>query len=114
MKISQLLIEFARDFIEFGETVEDMQNHLNIACVAWNIAILPYRERKQSLERIMTEFKAVTPDAEAVENFRNDMNELIKRKNKMFPAIKVSIAKATIVDEGDGDYKIYAMGIQEK
>jgi len=40
-KISEMIQEFAGDFIRLGKTPEDKQNYLNGACVAWNIASAP-------------------------------------------------------------------------
>ena len=37
-KISQSLWEFAGDFIQIGDTLEDRQNRLNAAASAWNMA----------------------------------------------------------------------------
>jgi len=41
MKISQMLIDFASEFIAMADTLEQKQSHLNAACSAWNIAIMP-------------------------------------------------------------------------
>ena len=45
-----MIIEFAGDFIETGESMEQRQSHLNAACTAWNIANLPKYERRKALE----------------------------------------------------------------
>lgn len=40
-KISELIWEFAGDFIRRGETLEQRQSLLNAACSAWNMACNP-------------------------------------------------------------------------
>ena len=40
IKMSELIGEYASDYIDMGENTEERQNHLNGACVAWNIASL--------------------------------------------------------------------------
>ena len=47
MKVSQMIIDFASDYIHLGETIEEKQNYLNAACIAWNIALLPKNRRKK-------------------------------------------------------------------
>jgi len=41
VKMSQLIGEYASDYINMGETTEERQSYLNSACSAWNIAVLP-------------------------------------------------------------------------
>jgi hypothetical protein len=54
MKISQMIIDLASDFIELGATLEEKQSHLNAVCIAWNISILPTNIREQALTHFVT------------------------------------------------------------
>lgn len=49
MTKSEMIIGFAGDFIETGESMEQRQSLLNAACSAWNIANLPKYEHCESL-----------------------------------------------------------------
>ena len=49
MKMSEMIIDLASDYIELGSTLEEKQSHLNVVCIAWNISILPKSARKMAL-----------------------------------------------------------------
>jgi len=41
VKMSQLIGEYASDYINMERPTEERQSYLNSACSAWNIAVLP-------------------------------------------------------------------------
>ena len=104
-KISQMLWEFAGDYIRMGDTVRDRQNYLNDVCSAWNIASEPPERREPSLNRYILEFRRHNPDADEAElaGQRSNLEKLIARKLKMFPADTRQIVSARIVRSGDQD-----------
>jgi len=111
MIISQMIFDFAGDFIGMGDTIEQKQSHLNAACSAWNIAILPKHERKKALKKYLNEYKNANPTDNSMNHVRHDMELLIKAKIKMFPNIKKPIVNAQIQQEGD-QYKILAASLR--
>ena len=111
MKISQMISDFAGDFIEMGDTIEQKQSHLNAACSAWNIAILPKHERKKALKKYLNGYKSANPTDASIYHVRHDMELLIKAKIKMFPNIKKPIVNAQIQQEGD-QYRILAVSLR--
>ena len=50
-KISEMICEFAGDFIRLGKNHEHKQCLLNAACTAWNIACVPAHNRQKALDR---------------------------------------------------------------
>jgi hypothetical protein len=107
MKISQMIIDLAWDFIELGTTLEEKQSHLNIACIAWNISILPTYIREQALAHFLVEYKKNNPsdDEGNINNIKRDMELLIKEKIRKFPSVKKPIEHAKIL-ENDAEYRI--------
>ena len=105
MKISQMILVFAADFIEMGDTIAQKQSYLIAVCCAWNIAILPNHKREKALKKFLNDYENANPTDNDVSHVKHDMELLIKEKNKMFPNIKKTITNAQIQKEGD-HYKI--------
>ena len=101
MKISEIIIEFAGDFIETGKSMEQRHSLLNAACTAWNIANLPKYERRKALERYLQSIREQNPGVQDAKFLRKDMEHLIKQKNRLFPQVKKPIMHAEIRGEGD-------------
>ena len=80
MKISQMLIDFASEFIAMADTLEQKQSHLNAACSAWNIAILPKHKQKKALSKYLKSYKMYNTNQNDVYHIRHDMELLIKTK----------------------------------
>ena len=80
-KISEMIQEFAGDFIRLGKTPEEKQNYLNGACVAWNIASAPPERRKKLVDHFLAEYKRHNPntDEAALAAIRSDMEHIIHR-----------------------------------
>jgi hypothetical protein len=102
-KISEMILEFAGDFISMGETQEQKQSHLNAACSAWNIACIPADKRQKALDRYMTEYQRLNPqmDQAGYAHALNDMEKLIEVKLKLFPMDLRQIVNARFVRVGD-------------
>ena len=111
VKISEMIIEFAGDFIETGESMEQRQSLLNAACTAWNIANLPKYERRKALERYPESYRALNPGVRDTRFLREDMEHLIKQKNRMFPQVKKPIVDAEILEDGDS-YSVFAVSMR--
>ena len=97
-KMSEMVCDFAGEFIQWGETLEDKQNRLNAACSAWNIACNPLRARKSLLNQYLKSYQSHNPDAtdEELSDIRSDMEKLIQNKLFLFPAIEKPIVGARI------------------
>jgi len=104
-KISEMVVLFAADYIDMGDTVEERQSYLNSACTASNIAVLDERERPTRLEEYLSLYQQINPDAGDVENLRHDMEMLIQEKLRLFPHVKKVIMSAKIIEE-DGKQSV--------
>ena len=113
MKISQMIIEFAGDYINLGDTVEEMQNYLNVSCIAWNISLLPKNERKAAVDLFINNYMKTNPNDSNFYNVQQDIELLIKNKCKYFPNEKYPIESAQ-VKECEDEYKITVFSYKKK
>ncbi|MBI5307465.1 MAG: hypothetical protein HZB37_03785 [Planctomycetes bacterium] len=98
IKISEMLLNVARDFIYMGKNIEEKQELLNCAVSAWNIACLKKENRNAAIKKYMDEYKRLNPTF--TENDFKDTEEnlqlLIKQKNKLYPDLHKQIISAEI------------------
>jgi hypothetical protein len=57
IKLSEMIIKYAGDYIQMGEDIEEKQEFLNGAVSAWNIACLKENDREKAIRRYMKEFR---------------------------------------------------------
>ncbi len=108
LKMSEMIINYAMDYIKLGDTIDQKQSYLNAACSAWNISLLPKGKRKEAINQFIDQYKALNPDVEDVENVRHDLELLVKEKLRLYPNEKRAIAKAEIVEEAGKERIIVA------
>ncbi len=103
-KISDMIWEFAGDFIRMAETVEERQSLLNAACSAWNMACNPAALGK-ALDQYMREYQRFNSNANRAElaGVRGNMEKLIQKKLEMFPEDLRQIVGAQLMRVGDKD-----------
>jgi hypothetical protein len=97
-KISEMVLDFAGDYIAMGEDIEEKQQYLNSAVSAWNIACLDKKARKRSIKKYMAEYRKLNP-TQSKRDFRDveeDLILLIKQKEKLYPEERVQIVDAHI------------------
>lgn len=108
MKMSQMVIDLASDYIERGSTLEEKQSYLNVVCIAWNISILPKKSvRKVALIDFLTTYKTNNPNDNKsnINDIKRDIGLLITEKIRMFPDAVMPIEHAEI-KENDNEYRI--------
>jgi len=106
IKMSELIGEYASDYINMGETTDERQSYLNSACSAWNIAVLPEHLRAEALRRNIEEYKRINPGIDDVDDHANNLRKLIQKKLQMFPGVKKVIIDALIEPISDTKYRI--------
>jgi len=106
IKMSELIGEYASDYINMGETTDERQSYLNSACSAWNIAVLPEHLREEALRRNIEEYKRINPGIDDADNLAHDLRKLIEKKLQMFPGVKKVIIDASIEPISDTKYRI--------
>ncbi|MGB7566540.1 MAG: hypothetical protein WBM07_01660 [Chitinivibrionales bacterium] len=98
IKISEMLINVAGDYIAMGEDIADKQELLNAAVSAWNIACLKGDKRQEAINKFMKEYKKLNPGF-SKNDFRDEEENirlLIKQKEKLYPEENVQIVNAVI------------------
>ena len=106
IKMSELIGEYASDYINMGETTDERQSYLNSACSAWNIAVLPEHLREEALRRNIEEYKRINPGVDDADNLAHDLRKLIEKKLQMFPGVKKVIIDASIEPISETKYRI--------
>ena len=106
IKMSELIGEYASDYINMGETTEERQSYLNGACSAWNIAVLPDHLREEALRRNIAEYKRTNPGVDDADDLADDLRKLIQKKLQMFPGVKKVIIDASIEPISGTKYRI--------
>ena len=104
-KMSEIIWEFAGDFIRMGNSLDQRQSLLNAACSAWSIACNLPEVRKRNLDHYMREYQRFNPgaDEEELAGVRSNMEKLIQKKLQMFPTDLRRIVGARILRAGDKD-----------
>lgn len=106
IRMSELIAEYASDYINMGENTEERQSLLNSACSAWNVAALPEHLRQEALRHNIEEYKRLNPGIDDADNFIHDMQLLIQKKLQMFPKVNKVIVDAFIEPINDTQYRI--------
>ena len=106
VKMSELIGEYASDYVNMGETTEERQSYLHGACSAWNIAVLPEHLREEALSRNIAEYKRMNPGVDHADDLGDDLRKLIQKKLQMFPSVKKVIIEASIEPISDTKYRI--------
>jgi hypothetical protein len=103
-KISEMIWEFAGDFLRMAETVEERQSLLNAVCSAWNMACNPAALEK-ALDQYMREYQRFNSNADQTElaGVRSNMEKLVQKKLEMFPGDHRQIVGAQLMREEDKD-----------
>ena len=98
LKMSEMVLQFAGDYISMGETTEERQNLLNSACSAWNITLLTPHKRSRAIKKYLREYKRYNSDIDDqdCEDMKENLEKLIAEKEKLFPDEFKRIIRAEI------------------
>lgn len=101
-KMSEVIIEYARPFIDKTADFEEQRLVLTVAILIWNRTIT-FRDNQELLLKNIEELKEVLLKAAADSHFALDIFELLaKRKQTFFPDINRLIIDYDIADTPDG------------
>lgn len=114
-KISEMVLDFAGDYIAMGTDIEDKQQYLNSAVSAWNIACLDKKDRKRSIKKYMSEYRRLNPEQtkKDLSDVKKDMKSLIKQKENLYPEVRIQIFDAQI-QEVDGKNHVTVASLKMK
>jgi hypothetical protein len=97
-KISEMIMEYAGNFILGGEDEFEKQQRLNTAASAWNFACLSATERERSIKKYLKECKKLNPEygKKDLKEIKSVLKDLIDEKIRTYPKIKVQIFDAQL------------------
>ena len=112
-KVSEMVLNFAGDYIALGDSIGEKQEYLNGAVSAWNIACLDTKDRDRAIERYMAEYRKLNPShsKQDLRDVEEDLRSLIKQKDMLYPAVQTQIAGAHI-QETDGKDRVTVMSMR--
>lgn len=101
MKISELIMNYAGDFILDGEDEFEKQQRLNTAVSAWNFACFDESEQNNFMKKYLKECKRLNPgyNKKDLQEIKIDLKRLIKLKIKKYPEIRVQVFNAQLVEK---------------
>jgi len=105
LKISEMISEFARYFIDRGKDIREKQKCLDVACAAWNISLYQEKGREKAIDDYVGKYEAENPDVDSrtVRALKEDMAGLIQKKLELFPDVNRLIIGAHITSEKGED-----------
>jgi len=106
-KVSEMLLDVAREFLAMGEDIDDKQQLLNAAVSAWNIACLRGDKRKKAVQKYMKTYEKMNPTFTKAdcEDEEEDILLLIEQKDKLYADVNIQIVNA-VIEEIDGKYHV--------
>ncbi len=107
-KVSQMILDVAAQFIELGSSEEERQTHLDIACKARNISILPKSKRNKEYYNYLNEMRSRIKDKQIMKHFKEDLDGLIKAKLELYPNEKKPIISAKLENIDSSQYRVTA------
>ncbi len=95
-KMSGIFLEYASDYIGMGATLEEKQQYLDSAILAWNLSLLPEVEREKQTQTSLKKLEEWNPASKNLEILKYNLRILINKKLTEFPEIKKLIVNAQI------------------
>jgi len=95
-KMSEILLEYASDYIGMGVTIEEKRHYLDSAVLAWNLSCFPEVEREKQMQASVKKLETLNPGSKNVEILKHNLEILIQKKLTEFPGVKKLIVNAEI------------------
>lgn len=111
-KMSEVLQEFVDPYMETVNSISELKGWLEIAVLAWNIALMPPEKRQDILDGIFSEMASGT-DLQVLEDLRTTVNNLVDRKDRYFSSFQSSITSFDIQDKGDSYFLSVASALEQ-
>lgn len=113
IKMSEIIIEFADEFLQKMHTKNQKKRVLDLACLAWNLGIVAAQDGQlPDLDEVigMMEIK----DNEKIEVFKYMLSVLVNKKLTEYDLIDRIIVNYEITDDTDEDFRIDIMSMVSK
>ncbi|MGD1859098.1 MAG: hypothetical protein ACFB0E_03900 [Leptolyngbyaceae cyanobacterium] len=100
VKMSEVLEEFAEPYVEEIDDFLEHKSFLELAAIAWNLAIMPEEQRQAAREEMHNKFgrRGSQDSLKALDPL---LDELIERKLQLFPDNQRLIMDLQFEDSGD-------------
>jgi hypothetical protein len=90
VKASEALLDLAEPLMSDDDDRQARQDCLSFAIIAWNLSLLPARERRRQMGVLFDAVQAQelefdSEDEEDADNIQNALNELVLRKQPLYP-----------------------------
>jgi hypothetical protein len=107
-KMSDVLKEFVRPYADIPQNIREIRHLIQIGVTAWNLALLPEKERIKTLDKI---FVAISKnlkniDQEDITSNRAVIEDLVARKLKHFANNQRQIIDFQLEDLGQDGYHL--------
>ena len=114
-KLSEMVLDFAGDFIGAGKTPDERKNRLTSACTAWNYACVPEKVTAELLDRYVVEYQKWNSDANAEEcrAIRQVIEEMIAEKQMKYPRVLKQIISCELTVVAGQDHIFVASTRQD-
>ncbi|MCI0513490.1 hypothetical protein L0128_09780 [candidate division KSB1 bacterium] len=86
LSIPQMIAELIKPYLRSSQRLIEIQALVNIAVDAWNLAVMPEKERAEKVRELALFFESIK-----LSGGEKPISEFIKRKLKYFPDIKKKI-----------------------
>lgn len=100
VKMSEVLEAFVEPYLDFIQSSSEREKLFNIAVIAWNLAIMPEKERPSMIDELI-KVGLNEADPLAQQDTREIIDELIARKLKFFAKHKRFIVDFQLQDTGN-------------
>ena len=101
--IVKAFIEVAADYVQQGNNIEESQNYAQFAAIAWNISLFPEKKIAEQLELVTQDYEKLNPGVIQADLLKHDLQLLVDKKLKRYPAMKHTITKLGL-EENEDDY----------
>lgn len=95
IKMSEVILEFCREFLEKSERTDEVENIISIAVLAWNFSFYTIDERQKALLVGIEKLKSEGRQEES-NDFLDNMDYFIERKRLYYSHIKRPIVSYEI------------------
>lgn len=107
-KVTEMLIAVSGELLTTVDNLEEMQAHLDLVKIAWNMSLSSGKKRNGKLKRFIESQRHRAPSIEALEGLEWEFRRIMKQKDLLFPAVKKKVEFATAIEESENNYIIRA------
>ena len=100
-EISDMIMNYAGDFILDGQDEIECQQRLNYVVSSWNFACLDNNKREAAIKKYLMECKKLNPkfSKKDLSQIANVLIHLMNEKLKKYPQVKVRIYNAKLEED---------------